>query len=256
MKRKIDGTPAVGESTWRRQRDAGTAIPIAAHAVTRVLLCGDQPLYRSAMRTLVETQPEFRVAAECTNHLVSVQQSLATDIEMAVIDFDLIWEPGHDDVLLDGILQQIKPRPIVIVTSDLDPEPCQAAMRHGVAGIVLKSSGGDVLLSAMDSARRGQVWLERSVLNQMFAEASHARRKTCAEEGKISMLTPRERQIVEVTCTGMTNKQIAEKLTISEATVRHHLGSIFAKLGVSTRSELVVYGYRHNLTSARPEPVR
>jgi DNA-binding NarL/FixJ family response regulator len=59
--------------------------------------------------------------------------------------------------------------------------------------------------------------------------------------------TPREREIAEVACTGVTNKQIAEKLSISEATVRHHLGAIFSKLGVSTRSELAAYGYRHKL---------
>lgn len=163
-----------------------------------------------------------------------------------MIDFDLHNESGHDLQTLEKLLDLVQPRPTLIISSALDSEACQTALRHGISGIVLKASGADVLVAAMDSARKGQVWLDRALLTQMFDD-SRARNATTGEQSKINQLTPREREIVQVTCTGLTNKQIAEKLSISEATVRHHLGSVFAKLGVSTRSELVVYGYRNRL---------
>jgi two-component system nitrate/nitrite response regulator NarL len=109
------------------------------------------------------------------------------------------------------------------------------------------------LLDAMTSASRGQVLLERTVLTAILSEAAQTPNVPRIEQLKIDQLTPREREIAGIACTGVTNKQIAEKLSISEATVRHHLGVIFSKLGVSTRSELAAYGYRHHLvgTSTR-----
>ena len=254
MTGKVGNSPAIGETTFRNQSAQPEPPTEASPATTRVFLCGDQVLYRSAMRTLIETRPDFKVVAESGTGSAAIEESLKTDFDMAVIDFDLVGSPAADITLLESILQRVAPRQMLIISSDLEPEPCQTVMRHGVSGIVLKASGGEVLLNAIDSARRGQVWLERSVLTQMFAEDSPARRKAAIQQTKISQLTPREREIVEVACTGLTNRQIAENLTISEATVRHHLGSIFGKLGVSTRSELVVFGYRHNLARP-PEPV-
>jgi DNA-binding NarL/FixJ family response regulator len=214
--------------------------------ITRVLICGDQPLYRSALSSLIERNNGFRRAAESTTRVEDVEQALATDVQMVLIDFDLLPQDGHDLPALERLLDVVAPRPVVIVCSGLDSEECQTVLRHGISGVVAKSSGGDVLCDALDSARRGQVWLDRALLTDALDD-SQARRRARSEAAKIEQLTPREREIFQVACTGVTNKQIAEQLSISEATVRHHLGSIFAKLGVSTRSELVVYGYRYKL---------
>lgn len=235
-------TAEPGEATLRPRATASAA-------AVRVLVCGDHFLYRAGLRTIVESSPEFRVVAESTTDVASVVAALHPDVDLVLIDFDLI--DIADDILanFEAVLQRIAPRPSVIVSSALDAHPCHAAVRLGIAGIVLKEKGPQTLLDALQSAARGQVWLERTLLTEMLAESSHRRRVMCAEQDRIDQLTPREREIIRVASTGLTNRQIADKLAISETTVRHHLGSIFAKLRVSSRSGLVVYAYRHNLAS-------
>lgn len=218
-----------------------------------MLVCGDQPLYRGALASLIERSETFRVAAESGNAIAEIQRVLsAHDVDIVVVDFDVAPEPLHDIAALADLLDSIAPRPTLVVSAALDPEACQIAVRHGASGIVFKASGADVLLAAIDSVQRGQVWLDRELLPDIFDD-TNVRRGAAAEKGNVDRLTPREREIMQVACTGITNKEIANQLSISEATVRHHLGSIFYKLGVSTRSELVVFGYRHNLTMPRLE---
>ncbi len=233
---------------WGEGPREGTAEEAAP---TRVLLIGDQHLYRSALRSLIERVEGYQIVAETSNDPLPVEEALQREVDLVLIDYDLESTSAMDFSNFEALLYLIAPRPSVILSSGLEPEACYAALRAGSSGIVLKARGGDSLLEAMDSARRGQVCLEREVLTQMFADSSHTRRVPCVEQDKINQLTPREREIVKVACLGLTNKQIGDKLAISEATVRHHLGSIFAKLGVSTRSELVVYSYRHHLMELR-----
>jgi DNA-binding NarL/FixJ family response regulator len=233
--------------SWVDQRRPST--PSTEPHVMQVLVCGDQPLYRAALSSLIERDDGFRVAGESANDLEDIERALnGNDIEMVLIDYDIMPASGHDVEALERLLDSVAPRTTVIISSGLDSDACQRAVRHGISGIVYKASGAEVLLAAIERARRGQVWLDRTLLPQMFDD-SHSRKVPCGKQNKIDQLTPREREIVLVACTGITNKQIAEKLSISEATVRHHLGSIFAKLGVSTRSELVVFSYRHKLAT-------
>jgi DNA-binding NarL/FixJ family response regulator len=167
------------------------------------------------------------------------------------MDHDLCPATKAQLVSLETLLDRLAPRGIVIVTSAIDPLACYTALRHGACGIVLKAHGEETLLDAMASATRGQVLLERAVLTEILAQNPHLTNVPRSEQEKIDQLTRREREIAAVACTGLTNKQIAEKLSISEATVRHHLGAVFAKLGVATRSELTAYGYRHHLVEER-----
>jgi len=232
---------------WVERR--ASSLSARQHAIP-LLVCGDQPLFRAALSSLVERAGRFRIAAESTNDPGEVRQALQDhDVQMVLIDYDVAPDSNRDVEWLEKLLDSVAPRPALVVSSGLDDAVYLRAIRHGVSGIVFKASGADVLLAAIDSAQRGQVWLDRALLPQMFDD-SHTRRMPCGEKSKIDQLTPREREIMLVACTGVTNKQIGNKLSISEATVRHHLGSIFAKLGVSTRSELVVFAYRHNIATS------
>lgn len=227
-------------------------LPPAARAVgqTRVLLCGDHSLYRAALRILVETRDDFRIVAESTCQSAPLEYALRGEVDLVLMDHELRPATRTQLASLETLLDRMAPRPVVIVTSVIDPQTCSAVLRHGVAGIVLKARGEETLLDAMTSAVRGQVLLERAVLTAILSEAAQAHNVPNIEQAKIDQLTPREREIAEVACSGVTNKQIAEKLSISQATVRHHLGAIFSKLGVSTRSELAAYGYRHHLVGS------
>jgi two-component system nitrate/nitrite response regulator NarL len=214
---------------------------------TKVLLCGDHSLYRAALRILVETRDDFRIVAESTCQSTPLEYALRGQVDLVLMDHELQAANRAQLAGLERLLDRFAPRPVVIVTSVIDPRTCFAALRHGASAIVLKARGEETLLDAMTSATRGQVLLERAVLTAILSEAAQTPNVPRIEQLKIDQLTPREREIAGIACTGVTNKQIAEKLSISEATVRHHLGVIFSKLGVSTRSELAAYGYRHHL---------
>lgn len=218
---------------------------------TRVLLCGDQSLYRAALRILVQTREEFRIVAESTCEKAPLERALRNEIDLVLMDHDLCPATKAQLVSLATLLDHLAPRAIVIMTSVIDPQACYTALRHGACGIVLKAHGEETLLDAMASATRGQILLERAVLTEILAQIPHLGSVPRGEQEKIDQLTPREREIAAIACTGMTNKQIAATLTLSEATVRHHLGAVFGKLGVSTRSELAAYGHRHNLVAGR-----
>ena len=215
-----------------------------------MLICGDHSLYRAALRILVETRDDFRIVAESTCQTTALEYALRGEVDLVLMDHDLRPATRQQLASLGNLLDQLAPRAVVLVTSAVDPQACITALRHGAAAIVLKTSGEDTLLDAMTGAVRGQVLLERAVLAAILTDDRQLPDVPRMEQMKIDQLTPRERQIAQVACTGLTNKQIAEKLAISEATVRHHLGVIFSKLGVSTRSELAGYGYRHNLVSS------
>ena len=116
----------------------------------------------------------------------------------------------------------------------------------GVAGVVLKSSSSETLLDAIESVAGGTVWLQRDLLSETFGDSSHVRR-SCSQAATIAALTQREREIIAVVSCGYTNRQVGERLHISEPTVRHHLSSIFGKLGVANRGELIIFAYRHRL---------
>jgi DNA-binding NarL/FixJ family response regulator len=201
-----------------------------------LLICGDHPLCRTALSCLIRRDSRFRVVAESSNDIDGLRAGLEQDPRIVLIDLD------GPVTMLETLLDCISPRPAIVIAPPLDADACQRAMRRGASGIVFKTSDAGVLFAAIDTVYRGQVWLDRSLVPQLFNNEPRS-------DTSIALLTPREREIVRVACTGVTNKEIATALRISDATVRHHLGSIFAKLGVTTRSELVGFAYRNNLAA-------
>jgi DNA-binding NarL/FixJ family response regulator len=119
-------------------------------------------------------------------------------------------------------------------------------------GLVLKDKAAEVLIKAIETVHSGEVWLDGSLTASVISEISSVdkSRRPDPEAEKIRSLTGREREIVGLVCEGLKNKHIADRLFISEATVRNHLTSILSKLGLSDRFELALYAYRHHL--ARP----
>ena len=117
-------------------------------------------------------------------------------------------------------------------------------------GLVLKEQAADVLLRAIEKVHAGEVWLERTMVADVL---NHLTRRSPAplgsDENKIATLTAREHEIIALLGEGLKNSQIAKRLFVSETTIRHHLTSIFNKLGVHDRLQLVIYAYRHSLVA-------
>jgi DNA-binding NarL/FixJ family response regulator len=116
-------------------------------------------------------------------------------------------------------------------------------------GLVSKEKAAEDLIKAARSVHAGEAWLDPAVVAGVLNEVSAAAKskKVDPDARKIATLTKREREVVELVSQGIKSKEVAERLFISETTVRHHLTSIFEKLEVTDRVELMIFAYRHGL---------
>ena len=115
-------------------------------------------------------------------------------------------------------------------------------------GVVLKEDAADRLLKAIEKVYKGEAWLDRLTLGTLLWQmCSHEKESVDPQKKKISSLTERELQVITLIAEGLKNRQIAARLFISPTTVTHHLSSIYSKLGVSDRLELVVYAFANKL---------
>ena len=141
---------------------------------------------------------------------------------------------------------------ILVLTGVRDPEAHRKAVRASARGVVFKEKAVEVLIKAIEKVHGGEIWLDRALASSLLEELSHpnAAFEGDPEGARIATLTTRERELIAVVSQGLRNKEIAGQLFITDVTVRHHLTSIYSKLGVADRFELAVYAFRHGL--ARP----
>jgi DNA-binding NarL/FixJ family response regulator len=215
----------------------------------RILLVDDHVLVRAGLRLLIESRPGLQVVGEATNRDEALASAADTQPDVVVLDLDLGGNNSLD--FLSELLTAAEAARVLVLTAASDPELHRRAVELGAVGIVLKEQAADLLLRAIEKVHTGEVWLERTmiahVLGQMTRRQGHAQLNP--EEAKIATLTAREREVIVLIGEGLKNSHIAKRLFLSETTVRHHLTSIFSKLGVHDRLELVIYAYQHGLVS-------
>jgi two-component system nitrate/nitrite response regulator NarL len=147
-------------------------------------------------------------------------------------------------------LLAVSPTTKILALSDTaDQELHRSAVRFGAAGILSKDKSTAMLVKAIERVNEGEVWLDRFSTASLVRELSRKGgvAKQDPEQAKITSLTEREREIIRLVGKGLKNRQIAEKLFISDVTVHHHLTSIYSKLEVADRMELLIYSYRNGL---------
>lgn len=214
----------------------------------RVLLVDDHAVVRSGLRVLVENRPGLKVVGEAANRVEAIDIAEREQPDIILLDLDMDSESGLD--FLPHLLAAAQDSRILILTGVRDPEAHHRAIRLGASGLLLKEEAAEVLIKAIEKVHAGEVWFDRSTVGSVLAEisrATNAKKKADPEATKIATLTKREREVISLIGEGLKNKQIASRLFISETTVRHHLTSIFDKLEVPDRLELIIYAYRHAL---------
>ena len=211
----------------------------------RILLVDDHQIFLTGLRLLIEKEPGMTVigaAANRTEALSMMQESP----DIVLLDLDLGSENSID--FLPQLLNPGEGPRVIIVTGVPDPELHLRAVRLGAMGVVLKLESAAFLVKAIRKVHAGEVWLNSSMVSTVMTELIHARpKKTNSEANKIAELTTRELEVIGLVAEGMRNKQIGERLFISEKTVRHYLTSIFDKLGVTDRLALMIYAFQHGL---------
>jgi two-component system nitrate/nitrite response regulator NarL len=215
----------------------------------RVLLIDDYQLVRTGLRLLIERNPHMTVVGEATIGAEAIEIAARERPDIVLLDLNMGGESGLN--LLPGLFAAANTR-VILVNGERAPDEYLRAVRMGVMGLVRKEQAAEILIQAIEKVYAGETWLERALVARVLTVISGQRGagqdQAAIEASKIARLTPREREAVALIGEGLYNKQIAERLSISQVTVSHHLTSIFHKLGLANRFDLVVYAYHHGLT--------
>jgi DNA-binding NarL/FixJ family response regulator len=224
-----------------------TATATPAVKPIQVLLIDDHAVVRSGLRMVIESKSGLKVVGEAGNRADALAIAARAQPDIILLDLDLNGSSGLD--FLAELFTLAPEARVIILTGVYDAAAHQRAMHLGAMGLVLKEKAAEVVIKAIEKVYAGEVWFDRVMMGHMISQLSRATLtpKSKPEAQRIASLTEREREIVALIGEGLKNKLIANRLFISETTVRHHLTSVFDKLGVSDRLELIIYAYRHGL---------
>jgi DNA-binding NarL/FixJ family response regulator len=215
----------------------------------RVLIADDSSLFRDGLSNLVSTQKDLHVAG-------TVDSAATANEQIRLLRPDIVllgWSasaPASQRIfaaIQDGKL----PTRIIMMVSDDGKEDFVEAIRLGCSGIVPKTTSTELLLKSIRKVHAGEIWLDRMSTADVIRRLSKkgagnvGARQGLRDQG--AALSTREREIVGLIAQGFKNKDMAERLFISEQTVKNHLHNIFDKLGVSDRLELALYAIHHKL---------
>jgi DNA-binding NarL/FixJ family response regulator len=230
-----------------------------AKSKIRIVVADDHPIFRDGLCKLLALEEDFEVVAQASDgrQVLEVLQQLEPDI--LLLDLKM---PGLDGLATLQRLQAArnKTRVIVLTASD-DKNEFVQAMKLGTSGIVLKQTATELLIKSIRKVHAGEIWLDShttaAVIRQFVAAEEQQQApappplQPPQRDRERSPLSQREREIVALVAQGFKNKEMAEKMFISEQTVKNHLHNIFDKLGVSDRLELALYAIHNNLHTGR-----
>ncbi len=214
----------------------------------RVLLIDDHAVLRAGVRMLIESHREMKVVGEAGNRAEALALAAREPCDVVLLDLDLSGESSLD--FLSGLIAATPGSHVLILTGVRSPDLYLQAVSQGAMGVVLKDQAVEDLLRAVEKVSQGELWLDRAIFADFQRQLSRAQedaKQASLKAAQIATLTERERQIIALVGEGLKNQQIADRLFISEGTVRNHLTVIFEKLGLANRYGLMVYAYRHHL---------
>lgn len=227
------------ESELSRHSDEAFTIP--------VLLIHNHKITLAGLRLLIDSQIGMKVVGEVENYADALTAISRQQPDIILLDLVMGTESSIDHIpRLAGASLRSR---VLILTAINDPGLHQRAVQKGAMGIVTLDQPPEVLIKAIKKVQQGEAWLDRATVGNLLSEMSRNGKgvKMTSEPGHAETITKRERDIIRIVAQGLKNKQIAEQLSISEITVRHHLTSIFDKLAVADRFELIIYAYKHGL---------
>jgi DNA-binding NarL/FixJ family response regulator len=210
-----------------------------------VLVVDDQPLFRAGLVALLNATPDMTVVGEAADGDTAVRLAEASQPDVILLDIRL---PGL------AALKRVATtaRLLVLTTFDLD-EYVHEALRLGAAGFVLKESEPARLLAAINAVASGEMQFSPTVMRRLVE--AYLRGETAASPwGSVGLdeLTDREREVLRLVGTGLTNTAIATRLSVTEGTVKTHLNRVMTKLRLTSRAQAVVMAYESRLVVPQP----
>jgi two-component system nitrate/nitrite response regulator NarL len=216
----------------------------------RILISDDHPIVRDGLRKLLSLEEDLEVVGEAGDGEATVLLVEKLDPDVLLLDIRM---PGVDGFGALQRLQKLNKRTrVIILTASEDKNEFVQAMKMGCSGIVLKQTAADLIIKSIRRVHAGEIWLDSNTtaaVMRQFASPLDGAPQPGMRARERSPLSNREREIVALVAQGYKNKEMAEKMFISEQTVKNHLHNIFDKLGVSDRLELALYAIHKGLHS-------
>lgn len=212
----------------------------------RIVIADDHPIFRDGLRRLLESESNLEVIGEAADGRQAIELVQKKKPDLLLLDMAMPNLPGLET--LRELSENRNPVRVLVLTASIDRPHMLQALHLGAKGVVLKESATQVLMKSISTVMQGSYWvgnsavpdLKQLVLNDMPAVAD-------MDRGERWNLTRREMQMVAAIVEGSSNRDIAQKFGVREDTVKHHLTSIFGKVGVTTRLELALFALEHKL---------
>lgn len=216
------------------------------NAPIKVLLVDDHAIVRKGLIALLATEDDIQVVGEASDGMEAV--TLAGRLKPDVVIMDLVM-PGVNGIdAIRHIAGLGLPAKILVLTSFSTDDKVFPALKAGALGYLLKDSNPQELLDAIRQVHKGESWLHPSVARKVLKELTHASTSSNVED-----LTDRETEVLKLVAHGLSNREIAERLVISETTVRTHVSSLLAKLHLASRTQAALFALREGLASLAKE---
>jgi DNA-binding NarL/FixJ family response regulator len=219
-----------------------------SRAIT-ILLVDDQPMLRMGYRMVLDAQPDLRVIGEAEDGQEAIDLTARLDPDVVLMDVRM---PGLDGVKATEriVASGSRSKIIILTTFDLD-EYAYGALRAGASGFLLKDVPPPDMLSGIRAVATGDAVVAPSVTRRLLSEFAHhlpgPDQPAGEDDPRVESLTPRERELLAEVARGLSNAEIAERLVLSEATVKTHVGRILSKLELRDRVQIVVFAYEAGL---------
>lgn len=214
-------------------------------ATIRVLLADDHPLIRTGIRAIIEREHDVAVVGEAADGGTVVALCEQLDPDVVLLDLNM---PGTLPRAMIRQLHQHCPRTAVVILSGYDDESyVRAAMAEGVKGYVLKDEANETVLEAVRTVAIGGLWFSDPIVAKLLAEGRAA--SGTSEE---NALNERDRTVLDGLAQGWDNAHIAVELGLAEQTTRNYLSRLYARLGVSSRAEAIIWAKDHGFGALPP----
>ncbi|MCY0905925.1 response regulator [Arthrobacter sp. H14-L1] len=217
----------------------------------RVLLVDDQTLVRMGFRMVLDAQDGVEVVGEAADGKSGIDMCRSVAPDVVLMDVRM---PGIDGIAATALITEECPRSrvIVLTTFDLD-EYAFAALRAGASGFLLKDVGPAELLASIRAVAEGDAAISSRIGRRMldlFSQRLPSGHPEAADDA-VAALTPRESEVLSAIAGGLTNTEIAQRMFVSESTVKTHVGRVLMKLGLRDRVHAVIFAYEHGLIGHR-----
>lgn len=219
-----------------------------------VLVVDDQPLQRLGFRMLLETNPDTEILGEADNGADAVRQAAQLRPDVVLMDIRM---PGLDGIEATRRITATGGRSRVLIMTTFDADQyVYDALRAGASGFLLKDARPEDLLSGIRAVAAGDAIIAPALTRRLLDSLGPRLNAQVdpREHQQLASLTEREHEILTAIGLGWTNAEIAERLVLSESTVKTHVGRVLAKIGARDRIQAVIFAYDHGLTQPKNDP--